>query len=300
MDIVVIGNCQAQRLARVLSIMAPGVSIRSVGVGAVKRGEADLGDSLVLLQSWISGGLRTKISDGRSVIDFPSVEFWGFHPDMTAARHQGQPFAGAMGDNHSALTLFAWSQGWSVQKAVSLFTPDIFRTVGFTDRFAVDAAEMVRDWTACGLSLDLAALPRLFMHTTLHPTLPVFGEIARQIADRLGLKVVTRHPERLMTDDLAAHHVWPVYPGVAEALDLTGEYAFKLNDTSKRDGRPAVVLSLEDFVARSFAAYDGLDPRGIECPAFGAFASLLDGDAVPVRASDYIRVLCDEEKYDPA
>lgn len=282
-----------------MTIMAPDAAIRSVGVGAVKRGEADLGDSLVLLQSWISGGLRSKISDGRTVLDFPSVEFRGFHPDMTAARHDGQAFSGVMGDNHSALTLFAWSQGWSVEKAVSLFTPEVFRSVGYMDQFMADAAEMVRDWTACGLSLDLAALPRLFMHTTLHPTLPVFGEIARQIADRLGLNLVTRHPERLMTDDLAAHHVWPVYPGIAEALDLSGEYAFKLNDTSKRDGRPAVVLSLGNFVARSFMAYDVLDPHAIECPAFGAFAPLVDGDCDRATASDYIRVLCDEEKYDP-
>src|SRR5699024_7909670 len=59
---------------------------------------------------------------------------------------------------------------------------------------------------------------------------------------------------------LATAPVWPIYPGIAENLDLPGAYVWRLADGN--------LLGLRDFVTHSLTAYRAIDPASIDRSPF--------------------------------
>ena len=118
----------------------------------------------------------------------------------------------------------------------------------------LDLTHMRHQFARYGL-LDEAELAPLlaggcFMHITIHPKVHVIAMLARLLLAKAGIVPNIRHPENLMADEMADNVVWPVYPETAAPFgNGGGEYVFQFKPT------PARTFGLEDFIARSFAAY---------------------------------------------
>jgi hypothetical protein len=100
-----------------------------------------------------------------------------------------------------------------------------------------------------------------FMHTINHPRIIACAGIAHLAAARLGLVDPAGPPPELPFDPLAADTIWPVYPEIAEELDVPGSLLFTGSLLFKRITRPIEPLGnrtwlpLPDFIRESFAMY---------------------------------------------
>ena len=201
----------------------------------------------------------------QQIIRIPSVTFPAFHPDQVYARRDdGSLFVGAT-DYHSAIGLWAWSQGASVDEAASLFDDEVLRALGYDDYWGTSVSALAE---AFDLS-DLAFRPfwsraqrlGLFMHTVNHPVPAALGLLAKAIAERLGApSAVWEDPLERYLNDYCSSAVWPVMPVVARRLGLAGSWQWRLHDDQLR--------GIERWLERCFDSYVGVDSASVICHRF--------------------------------
>ena len=273
-NIVILGNCQGDQLARCLRRMVPGVKVEfiryfsdadvaALAVGGKRR--------LILVQNPVMafGPELEALRSVCTVLDFPAIAYAGFHPDLIRPKRQKILLHGPMGSNHSAIVLYGFLRGLNEVKTRALFRPDVFRTLGYFDAKVESDRHLVGNLAQYGL-YDEAAFAQLlagpcFMHNTIHPKLSVISALARTILDKLGMDASVRYPENLMADELATNVVWPVYPEIAKSLGVAeGEYVFQFKSAARH------TFGLEEFIDRSFNAYREQD---VDSSCHARFAS---------------------------
>ena len=170
------------------------------------------------------------LETARFVVPVPTIVFPAFHPDIVYIGHKAGLFGSPMGDYHSALIVYGFARGYSVDEIVSLFRAEVFSRVGYLDGWFAsrDALLAMSHTHGCNLDRLFAGWMRrgCFMHTINHPKLFVLADLARDALRRAEIPARTAACEDYLPDPLSGS-VWPVYPEIAARLGVIGSSTFK-------------------------------------------------------------------------
>jgi Polysaccharide biosynthesis enzyme WcbI len=277
--IAIVGNCQALGVAYGVKLLLPrgAVDIYQVQPGtltSIKSLAATLTNyEHVFCSDFPSGFVRGGNSDALqefvgTIIRFPLVTFAGFHPDIIGINKTpdgSRIVFGPMGPYHSAIVLFAFRAGFSVDEAEALFDRAVFNILGYFDMWEPACAGFLAHAKATGtdLSGDIVRWTRrgCFMHTVNHPKAYVLFDIARSMLARVGISTADLNFDDYAFDPLASNYVCPVYEPIAESLGIKGSYLFKQNRGIRRRGG---FLLLRQFIEESYRTYGRLQRTQLE------------------------------------
>ena len=267
--ILVMSNCQTGGLRAALAAMLPNDHVEALAwLGSEPAG---LRPKLAEADAWVCSiprphaeALAAEVGSRAQIIVVPTVWFPAFHPDQTPILlTAGGELEGAVGPYHSKIVVWGWQHGLGAEQVLSFFRPEVFRTLGYFDAWAPAVTELRGIFEPSDVDFGQWFLPLgrrgAFMLTNNHPRVDALVELARQVGTQLGAEshLVSYGWEQVLPDGLLATSVvWPLYPGVADALDLPGAYVWRLESGE--------LIGLETFVARSLASYRDLDPATVD------------------------------------
>ena len=307
--IAVIGNCQSFGIAYAMKLMDPSATVNHFS--AIGRSRANMSLFLRTMETYdyvfthdftdghLSGGgtseqLRQHIP--RTVL-FPAIGFSAFHPDMVLihdlSRHHGFVF-GPIGPYHSALALFAWRKGLSLEEANALYTENVFRLVGYFDVWNDAARELVEGLqNAYGFdfSADLLNWSRrgVFMYSNVHPMHFVLNDVAKHLWRRVGLPLREENLQLYGIDDLGRAEVFPVYPPIAKMFGVKGSYLFKLAN-HRLNYSVGDFLTLPQYLSACYKTYAAVPSDKLSCARVdGWTADAAVSDLLVKMAKDNLR-----------
>ena len=276
--IAIVGNCQSFGYAYGMKLLAPHAQIdRYALVGRTWADSRWMIKALktydvVFAQEFYGGLLRddATIDTLRAALPnlrpIPFVNFFGLHPDTVYILHPTKPtgfFTGPLGVYNSGLALFGHLRGMSIAQTAALFSRDVFAHVGYLDIWTSAAEQFLASAAACGMDLApaLAGWARRgnFLYTPNHPKGFVMFDMAKAAmgAARLPMRAIAY--DDYAVDDLVRSTVLPVYPPLAEIYGFQGGELFKKEHYKLSKGT-GEFMSLETFLAESFAAFSRYDP----------------------------------------
>jgi hypothetical protein len=302
--ILIIGNCQVAVVAKLIEAMSADTStvsivMESAAFEGMQSGNLDLGgyvtecDYIIVQGQYkaVISELASKFPESASKQRIiPAISYTAYHPDMGyIARADGSHFSGATGDYHSLLCFWAWQKGYTAQETIALFNSQNFDVLGYfshkatADKFltdlgngmGIDMRPFLRRWAAKGC----------FMHSLNHPKLYVMADIARHVLSRESIAFAPSI-ENYVSDDLANHPCWDVFPEIARKFNIEGCYSFKQPRHMGTESRPAPILSLTQFVESSYSHYNANRHAGLR-PLVESTAFLPQAERIPAVAPRY-------------
>ena len=247
--IAVIGNCQSFGVAYAMKVMDPSATVDHFSAIGNSRASMDLfvktlsTYDYVFTHDFVEGHVRGGGSDELcrrlpNTVVFPAIGFAAFHPDFVyihdLSRTHGFVF-GPVGPYHSALCLFAYRKGLSLEECNALFNDNVFEALGYHNVWNDAARELIdscKNTYGFDFSTDLLNWARrgVFMYSSVHPMSFVLYDVAKKLWERVGLTPRAVQFNLYDIHDLARSEVCPVYPSVAKLFGVQGGYQFKLQN----------------------------------------------------------------------
>jgi hypothetical protein len=204
----------------------------------------------------------------------PSVLFSAFHPDIVFATRigaDGETNGGCLqsplGDYQSALVIYGYLRGLTVEKTIALFTRDIYDVLGYTNMWVEAESFLISEWRRHGWSIDdfyMRWVRRgIFMHSSNHPKLYVLADIARMILARTQVAFEDYAVEEGLIDALLTSAIWPVYPPIADAYGVHGSMIFRRRIQCEFDN---LFQTLPQFVSFSHELLQSVPRAELDCP----------------------------------
>lgn len=270
--VAVVGNCQSFSIAFAIKLLLPSAVVHHFPVIA----RSDLPSAVfartlatydhVFMHDFppglIRGGGSAELRErAPKAIAIPIISFAAFHPDCISVGDDEvhAPIFGPLGVYHSALALFAFRKGLSLDEANALFNHNVFEALGYFDIWNDASAELLaasnQRW-GMDLSSELLGWARrgVFMRTINHPKPFVLVDVAKKLLTTVGLPCSDMDWQNYMIDDFVSYPTFPVYPPVGANFGCPGSYTFKL--TRARAAREVGdYLLLPQFIAGSYAKY---------------------------------------------
>ncbi len=275
--IAVIGNCQSYGVAYAMKLLDPSATVDhysalgrpKVSVNFIARTLAryDHVFSHALPPGHLKDGLDELRARAGNLVMFPAITFQAFHPDLVYLFDETDVHShlnGPMGPYHSALGVFAFHKGLSVDEALGLFDRDVFEAVGYLGVWDSAARELLayaKENFDIDLSFELLSWSRrgVFMYSTVHPKGFVLFDMAKKVFAKAGLRVRELDFEYYAIHDLARSEIFPIYPPVAELFGVPGSYVFKAQNhhISAGVGR---FLNLPRYLSECYKIYQKNKP----------------------------------------
>ncbi len=194
---------------------------------------------------------------------FTNIYFDGLHPDITYVGNFDDRVQSPMGDYHSKIIFACYLRDLSIAECRSMFNASTYDRFGFFRRYEDSFAELEqRDATN---TIPFARILREMTATTQtmltsnHPTAATLFELGRHMARYVNVDPSDLSPH-LFNSSLSEDCLWPVYPELREVHNLRWEMSMYFYPRLSSGGRP---LTLDEFIAGSYAAYDQRDPAGL-------------------------------------
>jgi hypothetical protein len=282
--IAVLGNCQSYGVAYAMKLLDPTAQVDHYS--AIRKTLADM-DLLaktlsryerVFIQKFPAGIIRggdweelLRRLDNASL--FPTVSFAAFQPDLVYlldSTRGNKALNGPLRPYHSALAVFAFRIGLSVEEANGLFNRNVFESVGYFDVWNAAARELLDNAKGefdIDLSADLMNWSRrgVFMYSIVHPKPFVLADLAKRVFEKAGLAIRHDNFSDYAIDDLARAEIFPVYPEIGELFGLRGGYLFKQGNFHISDG-VGEFMTLPQFLSACYAVYKRARPEEIAHP----------------------------------
>lgn len=162
---------------------------------------------------------------------------------------------------HSAIALFGYIQGLTVDQILGFYNPYVFSKLGYIDEWDEARKLLINEGNSVGIALNEAfsswASRGCFMYSFNHPELKVVADIAAALMKKSGIEIINNNVSNFLADPLKAMPIWPIYPAIADRYGMKGDYAFKRHD-------PHGVIDLRTFVENSYANYDNYERNTLE------------------------------------
>lgn len=272
--IAVVGNCQSYGVAYGMKLLEPEATVdrfsmirRSLASLELLAKTLDTYD-YVFSHEFIAGHMRSG-GGSEELVGllpktrlFPAISFAAFHPDLVLIHDHSRMhgFIGSpLGPYHSALALFAFRKGLSLDMANALYNENVFEAIGYLDMWSAAAHELI-ETTKSKYDLDLSAelmswsRRGVFMYSTLHPMGFVLFDIGKKLLETAGRKPRAMNFPYYDIHELARSEIFPVYPPIANRYGARGEYLFKRENQHISQG-VGEFLTLPRFLAASYGVY---------------------------------------------
>lgn len=281
---LLITNCQAFGLANCLKLLNPEIEPLILPLGRFREetetccgGFGDYDRVIVSHEAMTVPG--ADFVHARRVTRFEPISFSAYHPDLTYLFVDGAPVRGPLDAYQSMIAYVAHRRGLGIEDTLSLYRERFFAACGHLDRWVPERERLVADLRSQGY--DIAAAIRrwgrhgAFMYSTNHPRIHVLRDLARIYLETEGF--AADETGVLPHDNLVQGPCFPVYPEVGDQLGVPGSYRFKIQPDYRE-------LDLREFVAASFAAFDGIAGRPVTIeaamqPVHDRVAQVLEGAA---------------------
>lgn len=266
--IAVIGNCQGAAITTALRLLLPGAAVDYVSVYRLARRfptaerlagalrDYDHVAAMSFSAPFRDGSTFETLRSATGLVQIPVIVFSAYHPDVVYVGPNDRFVRTPVGDYNSAIALFGFLRGLSVEATSRLFRPDVYRALGYLGIWEGSAESLLQLGRDAGWDLgpDLARWARRgpFMHLLNHPRTFVTNDLARGLAARLGLAVPEVDLDSYVEDEIVRLGAFPVYPGVAEPLGLEGSLVFLQPAVG---GAMPVPIRLRPFLEGSFTSY---------------------------------------------
>ena len=247
--IAVIGNCQSFGVAYSMKLMDPSATVDHFSaIGSARANMSLFVRTLatydyVFTHDFVAGHIRGGDSSDLcrllpKTFVYPAIGFAAYHPDMILihdlSRTHGYLF-GPIGPYHSAIGLFAFRKGLSLEECNALFNENVFEALGYFNVWNDAARELIDSVkTVCDidLSTDLLNWSRkgVFMFSTVHPKSFVLYDLAKRLWEKVGLAPRDVDFSFYGVDDLSRAEVFPVYPAIAKMFGVKGSYLYKMQN----------------------------------------------------------------------
>ncbi len=287
--IAVVGNCQSFGVAYAMKVLDPSATVDHFSM--IARARASMGLFAKTLETYdyvfshdfLDGHVRGGDSEELcrrlpNTVMFPAITFAAFHPDLVyihdLTRMHGF-VCGPIGPYHSAIGLFAYRKGLSIEMANALFNENVFGALGYFDVWNEASRELIdttKEKYGVDLSAELMNWSRrgVFMYSTVHPMSFVLFDLAKKLYEKVGLKPRAVNFNYYDIHDLARSEIFPIYPPIAKRFGAQGGYMFKLQNhhisTTVGD-----FLTLPQFLASCYKIYGAHDATKISNPRVDAW-----------------------------
>jgi hypothetical protein len=254
--------------AEVVSYSAYGLTRRFPAMGDLVRALSpfDLVFATAFAAPFRDRGTFETLRGAVRLVPIPTIVFPAFHPDIVYVGDESDPTGrgfvrGPVGTYHSALALFAFLEGYTVERALRLFDKDVYRLLGYFDLWDASTDTLLRlgrdaDYDLSG-ELMRWARRGAFMHVINHPKMYVACDLARGLLGKAGIPFADCDLDSYAADEILRLGSWPVYGAVAEQFGVRGGETFLLPATK---AEPPRTLGLRPFLEASFAAYRAEKP----------------------------------------
>ena len=297
--IAVVGNCQANPLGNVLSVMTDDVQVTKTAIvhllNSGQEGEyaPAFEDADVILAQRVADtypcsfvrSAELKAKYGGKVVTWPNLYYAGYNPELMYIRQpSGKPLPGPLGDYHVRTILHAWQAGLKVERCVGLIN-DYDYNAGAYGQIPARSLEDLRgresetDVQISDFIEERVGRQRLFF-TFNHPTAALLIHVAYLLLRRLELAVV-----RPIDADIAGEplnqFIAPLNCYSSKALKVTFTYsaAYKgldliISNAGKVGSGKRRVFSASEIVEIFFKQYDSSPPRVPPATSIGAADAL--------------------------
>lgn len=270
MRVAVVANCQGEGVAAALRALNPGFDASFTITTAVQNGTADIQEIFAnsdFVFAHKNAVPAVPAGQEHKLKLFPTIAFDGFHPDISFIRgkKKGSDKIETVNTDmviyHSSIAFFGYFYGLSVDETLQHYNHYVMSRLGYADRWVAARDALLAEGDAVGMPLSAEfqawTANGCFMYSNNHPHLRVLVDIARRLMASLGIPVVNQNVTDYLHDALRAMPIWPIYPPIAEKLGLRGDYSFKRHD-------PHGLMTLREFVERSYATYDEYEKDSLE------------------------------------
>lgn len=288
--VAIIGGCQVVGFAASARSLMPNADVQDwhVGVHPIMEREAlaALLPSFDLVLSQMPNAdeqdplatIRLR-EQGVKVLPLPVVSFSGFHPDSTYVLNAGRVVQGAFSDYHSILIAACFSLGLPRERVPNLFNTLIFHELGYFHEFEAAKSAFIERWQSVGIDLTFTidrwlGETGLFMHTLNHPHIRVLADLCRLALNHAGLIGQDAAWTIPLTDSLADHFVWPVYPALAKRIGVGGSIVFMRPAQGLPSGESRGV-SLTAYVTACYERYTSIERDVLSVPSIRAATARL-------------------------
>jgi hypothetical protein len=255
MRIGIVGNCQITGLAQGVRSLA-GVDVAEFSAAHLYRatGEerATLEDNLQQRDLVFAQEEASRFIAGIEHLTIPYISFNGLQPDAHYVAIGGDWLKGSMGPYISAIMAAAYLEGLSARRTENLFNKYTFSELGYLDAYDLACEEFREHFHKHGYDPEPILEIGDFMHTINHPRADALLELAGQMVRTANL--ACRSPLAPLEDELGKGYHWPVYPGIADNIGVTGGYDFRITPEIGRTLTQIIVNSFHHWSENDFTS----------------------------------------------
>ncbi len=290
--IVLIGNCQIHSLAEALRFYCPRSFVKIVyswqttaEYGTIDRliDETRTFDYVFAHPSYDGvlgqGGWDRLREAFPYLIDIPVIVFPAFHPDLIylyteTGNGEWAGVQSAIGTYNSALAVFGYIHGLTVDEVLSLYRAEVYEALGYFDFWPSSQQELLKTGRDVGIPLETEfqrwTRSGCFMHSINHPKAIVLIDVARALLRKAAISTSNVGCEHYITDNELADAVWPVYEPIASRYGLKGSNIFKKPDYAADAGNGMRFFDLRTFVDESYRSYEYFPRRSFRADRLDA------------------------------
>lgn len=231
--VVVVGNCQARPIAKILESLNPAIEVTAMAIVHLLKSDqfpeykdhfesADLIISQLVFDTYPCEFVRTnflKSTYGNKVVSIINLYFSGYTPDWFYIRIPGRgPLRGPMGDYHNRTIFESWQQGKDEEQASILlgearynerYVPEVEASLN-----RLKKREELVDVSITGFIEKHFRKKRLFF-TFNHPTMFLLRQYCKRILKKSGIPVRKKWLSFAKDRELLNQFVPLVNPAVA-------------------------------------------------------------------------------------
>jgi hypothetical protein len=280
--IAVVGNCQCPGLAYAINLLKHEASVDHFPIQLGSKTPVAAFCRLLhrydhvfaheFPQGYLAGGDSADLGrELRNLRSVPSISFSAFHPDLVYAHDQtrgGFPSESLTGHYHSALAIYAFLGGYSVDESRGFFAGNVFHYLGYLNVWASASEALRQEGLKFDLDLNDAATRwsrrGVFMHSLNHPKPFVLLDVAHRLLDRAGIRTRQEDLASYMPDTMMEGEGFPIYPEIGAFYGEEGAYVFRDRTYNFHKG-DYTFYDLRGFLAASFQRYRRMRPEQFHC-----------------------------------